>query len=111
MATTENLVPKGADRLMCVKIGKEKRENLYEMTRKYWRADMKRARLATHVLAIKDGIVIGVFHADKWVYTDNPQYEGRLEFIGKEDPASDYVGKSVASFYGQSQNPVKYINM
>jgi len=35
----------------------------------------------------------------------------KLEFEGKEDINSEYIGKSVAGFYGKSQNPVKYINM
>ena len=28
------LIPKETDRILCVKVGKVKRENLYEMTRK-----------------------------------------------------------------------------
>lgn len=46
------LVPNHEDRILCVKIGKEKRENLYEMTRKYWKVNIIRARKATHVLAM-----------------------------------------------------------
>ena len=51
MASNE-LTPNSEDRIMCVKVGKVKRENLYEMTRKYWKVDIIRARRATHVLAI-----------------------------------------------------------
>ena len=37
MATSNySLLPKENDRLLCVKVGKVKRENLYEMARKYW---------------------------------------------------------------------------
>lgn len=46
------LIPSPEDCIMCVKVGKVKRENLYEMTRKYWKVDINRARKATHVLAI-----------------------------------------------------------
>ena len=35
MASNE-LTPNSEDRIICVKVGKVKRENLYEMTRKYW---------------------------------------------------------------------------
>lgn len=36
MATSNYLLlPKENDRLLCVKVGKVKRENLYEMARKY----------------------------------------------------------------------------
>ena len=69
---TQELVPNESDRILCVKVGKVKRENLYEMTRKYWKVNI---------------------------------------FQGEEDEESDYIGKSVVSFYGRSQNPVKYINI
>ena len=31
----KELIPNPEDRIICVKVGKVKRENLYEMTRKY----------------------------------------------------------------------------
>ena len=33
------LIPNATDRIMCVKVGKYIRENLYEMARKYWKVD------------------------------------------------------------------------
>lgn len=105
------LIPQGNDKIVCVKVGKVIRDNLYEMTRKYWVMKLERASQATHVLAIVDGIVEAVYIPQKWKYTDNPQHEGRCEFIGKECLNSDYVGKSVKAHYGHSANPVKYINM
>ena len=109
MAT--NLMPKDTDRILCVKVGKVKRENLYEMTRKYWKVSLTRVCLATHVLAIVDGIVEAVYIPQTWKLTDDQAHEGRCEFVGKEDVNSEYIGKSVIGFYGKSQNPVKYINM
>ena len=38
----QELVPLETDRIMCVKVGKVKREDLYEMTRKYWKVDLNR---------------------------------------------------------------------
>jgi hypothetical protein len=102
------LIPKDGDRIICVKVGKVMRENLYEMTRKYWVMKLERASKATHVLAIIDGIVEAVYIPNEWKYTE---HEGRCEFIGKENPNSEYIGKSVKAFYGHSANPVKYINM
>jgi hypothetical protein len=107
----QELIPKPNDRILCVKVGKVSRENLYEMTRKYWAVKLERASQATHVLAIVDGIVETVFIPQEWKYTDDKQHEGRCEFIGKEDPKSGYIGKCVKNFYGHSANPVKYINM
>ncbi|MEE1004463.1 MAG: hypothetical protein UH685_03895 [Bacteroidaceae bacterium] len=40
------------DHIVCVKVGKVKRENLYEMTRKYWVMNLERASRATHVCAV-----------------------------------------------------------
>ena len=110
-AMNNELLPKNTDRIVCVKVGKIKRENLYEMTRKYWAVNINRASKATHVLSIVDGIVEAVYIPKEWKYTQVPQYEGRCEFVGVEDINSDYIGKSVSAFYGKSQNPVKYINM
>lgn len=50
------LIPSPEDCIMCVKVGKVKMENLYEMTRKYWKVDINRARKATHVLAIVEEV-------------------------------------------------------
>ena len=105
------LIPNPEDRIMCVKVGKVKRENLYEMTRKYWKVDINRARKATHVLAIVNSIVEEVYNPIDWKYTEVPKQLGRCEFHGVEDERSTYIGKSVMTFYGKSQNPVKYINM
>ena len=110
MNNTE-LLPKDTDRIVCVKVGKIKRDSLYEMTRKYWAVNINRASNATHVLSIVDGIVKAVYIPKEWKYTQVPQYIGRCEFVGVEDVKSDYIGKSVSAFYGKSQNPVKYINM
>ena len=107
----KELVPNLEDRIMCVKVGKVKRENLYEMTRKYWKVDITRARRATHVLAIINGIVEEVYNPVDWKYTEDPKHIGRCEFLGVEDAHTTYIGKDVTGFYGKSQNPVKYINM
>lgn len=107
----QELIAKANDFILCVKVGKVRRENLYEMTRKYWKVSLNRARLATHVLAIVDGIVEAVYIPQTWKLTEDEAYEGRCEFAGKEDLQSEYIGKSVVGFYGKSQNPVKYINL
>ena len=109
MAT--ELKPNPNDRILCVKVGKIIRENLYEMTRKYWVVKLERARMATHVCAVIDGVVKAVYIPQEWFYTDYPKCLGQCEFIGIEDPVSDYIGKDVRSYYGRSSNPVRYINM
>lgn len=108
---TKELRPNPEDRIICVKVGKVKRENLYEMTRKYWKVNISRARKATHVLAIVNGIVEEVYNPVDWKYTEDPKHIGRCEFMGVEDEHTTYIGKDVTAFYGKSQNPVKYLNM
>ena len=58
---TNELIPKAEDKIVCVKVGKIKRENLYEMTRKYWKVKLERASRATHVLAVVEGKVEAVY--------------------------------------------------
>lgn len=108
---SEDLQPNPSDHILCVKVGKITRENFYEMTRKYWKVDIRRAKEATHVLAIVDGCVRAVYIPLKWYPTKNTNYLGRHEFDGVEDTGSEYIGKSVKSFYGNSQNPIRYINL
>lgn len=107
----EELIPRKEDRILCVKVGKVKRGNLYEMTRKYWKVNLSRVSKATQVLAVVDGVVKAVYDPEKWFYSKDPGKENRCEFIGELDLDNDYIGKSVKSFYGRSQNPVLYINM
>ena len=73
--------------------------------------DRKRAKNATHVLAIVNGIVEEVYNPVDRKHTEDPKHIGRSEFLGVEDEHTTYIGKDVSAFYGKSQNPVKYINM
>ena len=109
--TGSELIPNPQDRIVCVKVGKVKRESFYEMARKYWVVKLERASKATHVLAIVNGIVNTVYIPEMWMYSKDQGKEHRCEFIGTEDPTSEYIGKSVTHLYGKSQNPVKYFNM
>lgn len=111
MDKTNDLIPMANDRIICVKVGKVERENLYEMARKYWVMKLERASKATHVLAIVDGYVKAVYLPEEWFYSKDYGKENRIEFVGKEAASSEYLGKYVQNYYGHSANPVKYINM
>lgn len=106
-----DLIPRPQDRIICLKVGKIRRNNLYEMTRKFWKIKLERAVQATHVLAVSEGEVVAVYLPKAWEYTKDPRYLGRVEFVGTELHQSDYIGKNVSDYYGRSSNPVKYINM
>ena len=111
MNNIEERIPRKEDRSFCVKIGKIERENLYEMVRKYWKAKLDRVSKSTHVLAIKNGIVVAVYAPEKWFYTKEPKWEGRVEFIGELDLDNEYIGKSVKSLLGNSRKEFRYINL
>ncbi len=106
----DELKSKLEDRFFWVKVGKVLRDNLYEMTRNYWKARLEKASKVTHALAINEGKVIAVYHPLEWKYTEEPGHEGRIEFVGTEIPNSEYIGKDAKSYYGFSVNPVKYIH-
>ena len=97
--TQDQLIPNPAHRIICFKMGKVKRENLYEMTRKYWKVNLIKASKATHALAVVNGIVEAVYLPYKWYPTQYTKYLGRYEFDGEEDALSEYLGISVNHFY------------
>ena len=107
----KELIPKDTDRILCVKVGKVKRENLYEMSRKYWKIRLERASKATHVLAIINSDVVAVYIPQEWNHTEDKGHLGRIEFTGVEDEDSEYIGKNVKNFFGRYPGPVLYINM
>lgn len=106
-----DLIPKDTDRILCVKVGKVKRESLYEMARKYWKVRLERASHATHVLAIINSEVVAVYNPKEWKHTENKDHLGRVEFTGVEDIQSEYIGKSVKNLFARYPGPVLYINM
>ena len=111
MASIENLIPKETDRILCVKVGKVIRENLYEMTRKYWKIKLERASRATHVLAIVNSEVVAVYIPHEWKQSDDAAHLDRIEFTGVEDLHSEYIGKNVKNIFGRYPGPTFYINM
>lgn len=111
MATMKELIPLATDRILCVKVGKVVRENLYEMSRKYWKLKFERASKATHVLAIVNSEVVAVYIPKEWKKTEDSAHLGRIEFTGTEDTDSEYLGKSVKKIFGKYPGPTLYINM
>ena len=44
----KELIPLATDRILCGKVGKVVRENLYEMSRKYWKLKLERSGCCIH---------------------------------------------------------------
>lgn len=113
-------MPFKTDKVLCVRIDKtfnnkdvellERRENIYECTRKYWRVDKKRAEKADYVMGIANGIVRAVYISPKWTPTVNPKFAGRYEFEAEEVKDSPYIGMNVAQFM-KGQTPIRYFNI
>lgn len=84
--------------------------NLYETTRKAWRADLNNAKNYDYVLAAVDGVVRGVYANLTW-YDSSEQ--NRIEFTGKEcveEWVKDILGKRIPEQYRKkgAANPFMY---
>ncbi len=85
---------------------------LYEITRKAWRLDAKRARKAEYAMAVRHGVVREVYRidSDSWRPAER---KDRWEFSGTvaEDIRGEYVDKSVGKNKRGHTNPVRYANI
>jgi hypothetical protein len=73
--------------------------NLYEATRRAWRADIERAKKIKVVLSVIGGIVREVYVVDEWYQSAEPN---RIEFYGKpasDDIANIFKGKMIPEYY------------
>lgn len=88
----------------------ERNNDLYETTRKAWRADISKAQKYNYVFAVVDGIVKKVYTDLKW-YESN--LENRIEFEGvecKDAWIQDIIGKKIPDQYRKkgAANPFMY---
>lgn len=67
------------------------RPDVYEMTRKFWRADKDHVQEADYIFGVANGIVVGVFTNAKWSYMEFRGYQ-RVGFEGDEMKDSPYLG-------------------
>jgi len=93
--------------------------SLYEATRYCWKVALKRANRAEYVLAVKQGLIVGVFTNEQWLPATQEHFPhrdpdpSRCGFIGKPVPqkiARLYVGKQIPECYRKpgAANPIKY---
>jgi hypothetical protein len=113
------------DKLMLIKIPKLKEsEDVMARVQCAWRINIKRAERAQYVLAIKNGVILDVFIADKWVKGTmknfprlEKDYEDRWGFHGKKvldkDILEKYIQKRLPSSTRKrgAANPIMYINI
>ena len=90
------------------------KEALYDVTRGYWKIDMKRANQAEYALSVYQGVIKEVYKIHQWfpardifrpTLPDAENPEGRYGFTGEiaEDPIrKQYTGKHIAGLNPRS---------
>jgi len=93
--------------------------NLYDATRFAWRINVNKARRAKAVIAVQQGLIIGVFKAEVWLPATRDNFpsmpedvQGRYGFRGI-DVSENYpnlLHKRIPDKYSRrgAQNPVRY---
>lgn len=96
------------------------KENVYEAVRYAWKLDPERAESYQLVLAAVQGLIIGVYTADRWLPATvenfpsaSQDHPGRWGFIGSEAPEEirkHYLRKRVPDAMRKrgAANPIKY---
>lgn len=93
--------------------------SLYDATRFAWKISRTKAEQAEVVLAVRRGLIVGAFVADKWLdatlenFPGRVDIPGRLGFVGHPAPieiAALYVRKRIPDEYRKpgAANPIKY---
>lgn len=94
--------------------------NVYEAVRYAWKLDPKKATKADIVLAVLQGLIVGVFVAERWLYAEPENFpgtsverEGRWGFEGHEAPenlAKLYLQRRIPDSMRKrgAANPIKY---
>jgi hypothetical protein len=93
--------------------------SLYDATRFAWRLSVTKAQKAEYILAIQQGLVIGVFAVTEWLeatvenFPGREAVDGRYGFIGVKaslEVSSEYLNKIVPEKYRKkgASNPIKY---
>lgn len=114
------------ENVIAIKINRSYREGmskeaLYEVTRGYWRLDVKRAEKAQYIFSVYGGVIKEVYEIMGWLPAGTvprptlPEAEipvGRYEFVGEiaEDSVRNrYIERSIADLYRKGEaNPIKY---
>ena len=96
------------------------KDSVYEAVRYAWKLDPKKAAKAEIVLAVLQGLIIGVFVADKWLAATPENFPGtsterpgRWGFVGHEAPQDIvklYLRRRLPDSMRKrgAANPVKY---
>lgn len=104
-----------------ITLTKDKQMSLYDQVRYAWRIDPEKAKDYPYVMAVRDGVIIGIYKVDEWkaaTVENFPEFnkedrEGRYGFegytVGNPELRKQYIGKYVPERY-RGQNPVRYVD-
>ena len=101
---------------MIIKINRQVLNNrngdIYETVRSAWKVSKEKREKYKYVLAVLDGVVVGVYEPSKW-QSDSRGVAGRYEFIGTEAPykiKNIFIDKKLPSKYRRKgmASPVLY---
>lgn len=96
------------------------RGSIYEAVRYAWKLDPTRAKRAEVILAVSQGLIVGVFIADEWLNAtaenfpaNSSDWKGRWGFVGHQAPdeiANLYLRHRIPQEMRKqgAANPVKY---
>lgn len=112
----------GKFKLICVNVNRSgtERNGVYELARYAWRANIRRAKRADYVLAVRNGIIAGIFKPDRWLEATKSNFPipedmpGRIGFEGapaQNDVWNNFVDKRVPEEFKYkkgSSNPFRY---
>lgn len=114
------------ENVIAIKINQAYRENmteleLYEVTRGYWKVNVKKAEKADYVFSVYKGMIKEVYKVKEWLpagmilrptLPDAETPADRFEFVGEiaeENIRDKYIEKSIANLYRKGEsNPIKY---
>ncbi len=115
------------ENVIVIKINRSYKETmsetaLYDVTRGYWKLNLKRAKQAEYAFSVYKGEIKEVYKIDEWLpagsiprptLSDAEVPADRYEFTGKVAEnaiRNKYVGKSIAHLHRKGDaNPTKYL--
>lgn len=106
--------------LITINRSASERDSIYEAVRYAWKLNPRKAKQAEFVLAVQQGLIVGVFKPNEWLqatianFPGRSDREGRWGFRGVEAPqavVSLYLRKRVPESMRKkgAANPVRYV--
>lgn len=96
------------DKILCLNIAQSfgNTKTVYDAAKEAWGLNEARRKKVTHILAISNGIVRGVFKPSGWYNVDDKT----VGFKGEEIKDSPYLHKSVKGLVDLKRRSFRYVN-